>query len=160
MLDFATADLWDQHGDKLLCVDSIFRYYGSKKAFYGEVVTLKLFEDNSLVRHQLEQEGENRVLVVDGGGSLRCALVGDQLAQLAIDNCWAGLIVNGCIRDSAEIDRMNVGIKALNTCPVKSVKKGLGELGIDVRFGGLCFKNGDFLYADKDGILLSKVKLH
>ncbi|NNE56246.1 MAG: ribonuclease E activity regulator RraA [Flavobacteriales bacterium] len=160
MLDFETADLWDRHGDALLCVDPIFRCYGLNKAFHGEIVTLKVFEDNSLVRNQLEQEGKNRVLVVDGGGSLRCALIGDQLAQLAIDNCWAGLVVNGCIRDSVVIDQMKIGMNALNTSPVKSVKKGLGELGIDVRFGGVRFRTGDFLYADQDGILVSAEKLH
>ncbi|CAM4255124.1 ribonuclease E activity regulator RraA [Gillisia hiemivivida] len=103
---FTTADLWDEYEELLRCVDSIFNHFGKKKAFFGKITTLKLFEDNSLVRKQLESNGKGKVLVIDGGGSLRCALIGDQLAALAIHNNWNGIIVNGCIRDSQLINSM------------------------------------------------------
>ena len=156
---FTTADFWDEHGKLLSCADPIFHSFGLKTTFYGEIVTLKLFEDNSLVRKQLETGGKGKVLVVDGGGSLRCALVGDQLAALAIQNSWEGIIVNGCIRDSYQINKMAMGIRALNTCPVKSVKRNIGEQNISVKFAGITFSPGQFIYADHDGILLSEKKL-
>ena len=156
---FTTADLWDEHAELLLCSDPIFRSFGQKITFYGEIVTLKLFEDNSLVRKQLETEGKGKVLIVDGGGSLRCALVGDQLAKLVIQNNWEGIIVNGCIRDSHQINKMAVGIKALNTCPVKSIKRNIGEQNISVKFAGITFNPGQFIYTDEDGLLLSEKKL-
>ena len=156
---FTTADLWDEHSELLFCSDPIFRSFGRKITFYGEIVTLKLFEDNSLVRKQLETEGKGKVLIIDGGGSLRCALVGDQLAELAIRNNWEGIIVNGCIRDSHQINKMAVGIKALNTCPVKSIKRNIGEQNISVKFAGITFNPGQFIYTDEDGLLLSEKKL-
>jgi len=156
---FTTADLWDEHAELLLCSDPIFRSFGQKATFYGEIVTLKLFEDNSLVRKQLETEGKGKVLIVDGGGSLRCALVGDQLAKLIIQNNWEGIIVNGCIRDSYQINKMTVGIKALNTCPVKSIKRNTGEQNISVKFAGIIFNPGQYIYTDEDGSLISEKKL-
>ncbi len=156
---FTTADLWDEHPELLLCSEPIFRSFGQKITFYGEIVTLKLFEDNSLVRKQLETEGKGKVLIVDGEGSLRCALVGDQLAKLVIQNNWEGIIVNGCIRDSHQINKMAVGIKALNTCPVKSIKRNIGEQNISVKFAGITFNPGQFIYTDEDGLLLSEKKL-
>jgi regulator of ribonuclease activity A len=152
---FTTADLGDEHGTLLSCVDPIFNHFGNKKTFSGKISTLKLFEDNSLVRQQLELDGKGKVLVIDGGGSLRCALVGDQLAALAIQNNWEGIIVNGCIRDSELINSMNIGIKALNTCPIKSVKRNQGEVNIPVKFGGVTFISDDSIYVDADGILIS-----
>jgi regulator of ribonuclease activity A len=152
---FTTADLGDEHGTLLSCVDPIFNHFGNKKKFSGKISTLKLFEDNSLVRKQLELDGKGKVLVIDGGGSLRCALVGDQLAALAIQNNWEGIIVNGCIRDSELINSMNIGIKALNTCPIKSVKRNQGEVNIPVKFGGVTFISDDSIYVDADGILIS-----
>jgi regulator of ribonuclease activity A len=155
----ATADLWDENEALLSCVDPIFNHFGNKKAFSGKISTIKLFEDNSLVRKQLELDGNGKVLVIDGGGSLRCALVGDQLALLAIQNNWEGLIVNGCIRDSQVINSMDIGIKALNTCPVKSIKRNQGEINILVEFGGITFIAGEYIYADADGILVSQQNL-
>jgi regulator of ribonuclease activity A len=152
---FTTADLGDELGTLLSCVDPIFNHFGNKKTFSGKISTLKLFEDNSLVRKQLELDGKGKVLVIDGGGSLRCALVGDQLAALAIQNNWEGIIVNGCIRDSELINSMNIGIKALNTCPIKSVKRNQGEVNIPVKFGGVTFISDDSIYVDADGILIS-----
>ncbi|EIA07488.1 ribonuclease E activity regulator RraA [Flavobacterium frigoris] len=156
---FTTADLWDEHETLLSCVDPIFNHFGNKKMFSGKITTIKLFEDNSLVRKQLESDGKDKVLVIDGGASLRCALIGDQLAALAIQNNWEGIIVNGCIRDSYVINPMNIGIKALNTSPVKSVKRNLGEINIPVKFGGITFIPEDYIYADGDGILVSKNNL-
>ena len=156
---FTTADLWDEHETLLSCVDPIFNHFGSKKVFSGKITTIKLFEDNSLVRTQLESDGKGKILVIDGGASLRCALIGDQLAVLAIQNNWEGIIVNGCIRDSAAINSMNISIKALNTSPVKSVKQNRGEIDIPVKFGGITFIPEDYIYADGDGILVSKNNL-
>ncbi len=158
-MSFATADLYDEHGDDLQVVHPMFNHYGALSKFHGQVVTLKVHEDNTLVRAALEEPGEGRVLVVDGGGSLRCALVGDMLAELGIRNAWAGIIVYGCIRDSAVIEEMQIGIKALNTNPKKSVKKGVGERDILIRFGEVAFAPGDYVYADKDGIVVSHEKL-
>ena len=115
---------------------------------------MKVFEDNVLVRKALEEPGAGRVLVVDGAGSQRCALVGDRLAALAADNGWAGIVVYGCIRDSAVIKTIDVGVKALGTHPKKSIKRGLGERDVTVFFGGLRWQPGDRLHADADGIVL------
>lgn len=156
---FTTADLWDEHETLLSCVDPIFNHFGNKKMFSGKITTIKLFEDNSLVRKQLELDGKGKVLLIDGGASLRCALIGDQLAELAIQNNWEGIIVNGCIRDSEVINAMSIGIKALNTSPVKSVKRNLGEINIPVKFGGITFIPGHYIYVDRDGILVSKNNL-
>lgn len=153
---FTTADLWDENPKLFQCANPIFQSFGSKKAFSGKITTLKVFEDNSLVRQQLETKGKGRILVIDGGGSLRCALVGDRLASLVIKNNWSGIIVNGCIRDSQLINQMDVGIRALNTCPVKSIKRNLGENDIPVKFAGATFVPDQYAYVDTDGILLSK----
>lgn len=153
---FTTADLWDEHGELFSCVAPIFRSFGTKKTFSGEITTLKLFEDNSLVRKQLESNGKGKVLVIDGGGSLRCALIGDQLAALAIQNNWSGIIIYGCIRDSLIINHMDLGIRALNTSPVKSNKRNNGEIDIPIEFGGVTFVSGHYIYVDTDGILVSK----
>ena len=158
-MSLATADIYDEHGDKVRVVTPMFRDFGSRKQFSGPVSTLKVFEDNTLVRSALEEEGGGRVLVVDGGGSLRCALVGDMLAKLGVDNGWQGIVVYGCIRDSAVIADMDIGVKALDTNPRRSVKKGVGERDIDIEFGGVSFKVGHYLYADEDGILVAEEKL-
>jgi len=154
-MEFATADLWDEYATSLTCLDPIFRSFGKKTKFAGQIVTLKLHEDNTLVREILDEDGKGKVLVVDGGGSLRCALVGDNLAQKAIDNQWEGILVYGCIRDSAVINSMEIGIKALNTCPIKSIKRGVGLTNEIVRFASGVFKPDAYIYADEDGISIS-----
>jgi regulator of ribonuclease activity A len=156
---FTTADLWDEHHEHLSCVEPIFYSFGKKKAFSGKITTLKLFEDNSFVRKQLESNGKGKVLVVDGGASLRCALFGDKLAELAITNKWEGIIVNGCIRDSYLINQMDIAIKAINTSPVKSIKRNIGKMNIPVNFSGVTFIPGQFVYSDNDGVLISKKSL-
>jgi regulator of ribonuclease activity A len=158
-MNFTTADLYDAHGDELQVAQPMFNDYGGRKSFYGKIMTVKVHEDNSLVRAALEDEGEGKVLVVDGGGSLRCALLGDMLAGLGMKNGWVGMIINGCIRDSAAISNMAIGIKALNTNPKKSVKKGVGDRDIAVHFADITFSSGAFVYADEDGIVVSEKEL-
>lgn len=154
-MKFATADLCDQHGDKVRVALPLFTDYGGEQSFHGAVSTVRVFEDNTLVRSALEEQGNGRVLVVDGGGSLRCALVGDVLAKLAQDNGWKGIIVFGCIRDCAVIATIRIGLKALNSSPRKSTKKGAGERDTPVMFAGVTFAPGSHVYADADGILVT-----
>jgi len=150
-----TADLYDIHEEALKICSPIFRHYGGQRAFNGILATLKCFEDNALVRDQLSQPGQGRVLVVDAGGSLRCAMLGDKLAQLAVDNGWAGILMYGCIRDSVEIAEMPLGVLALATHPRKSAKLGAGDVGGAVTFAGVTFNPGEWLYADEDGVVVS-----
>ncbi|MGE0384393.1 MAG: ribonuclease E activity regulator RraA [Gammaproteobacteria bacterium] len=158
-MDYATADLYDTHGENLQVAEPIFADFGGRERFHGTIATCKVFEDNSLVRAALEEPGAGRVLVIDGGGSLRCALVGDQLAELAHRNGWAGIVVWGCIRDSGAIARIDIGVKALATNPRKSVKKGEGSRGIPVNFAGVTFATGAWAYADEDGLVVSPAAL-
>lgn len=162
-MNFKTPDLCDafesELGTSVRVVSPMFQRYGGRASFSGQIVTLKIFEDNSLVREAFGEDGKGKVLVIDGGGSLRCALVGDQLAILAKKNGWEGAVVYGCIRDSADINAIDIGVRALNTHPQKSIKKGVGDRDIPVCFGGVTFKPGDFLYADEDGILVSEKPL-
>lgn len=150
-----TTDLCDDFSDRLRIASPIFQDYGGRRTFHGPVSTVKVFEDNALVRSALEERGEGRVLVVDGGGSLRCALVGDQLALLGHNNGWAGVVVYGCIRDYADVAGIDIGVKGLNTHPLKSVKRGVGERDVAVTFAGISIRPGDYLYADEDGIVVA-----
>ena len=158
-MTFATADLYDEYEEKLQIATPMFNDYGGNLKFCGPVSTVDVFEDNSLVRAALEEPGEGRVLVVDGGASLKCALLGDMLAELGKDNDWAGIIIYGCIRDSAVIANIAIGVKALNTNPRKSVKKGIGDRDISVDFADVIISPGDYIYADEDGIVVSAEKL-
>ena len=137
----------------------MFRAFGKRSRFSGTARTLKVFEDNVLVRLALETPGGGSVLVVDGGGSLRCALVGGNLGVLAQNNGWAGIIVNGCVRDSDELNQCDIGIRALASHPRRSVRKGLGEKDLVVDIAGVMVRPGDWVYADADGILISEVPL-
>jgi len=154
-----TADLCDAHSELIKVVDPIFKSYGLKKLFSGEIVTVKVHEDNALVKNLLNTDGNNKVLVIDGGGSLRCALVGGNLAQIAADYGWQGIIVYGCIRDSEEISKIPIGIKALNTHPLKSIKHGRGDIDIPVTFAGVTFFPKHYLYADFDGVIVAPHQL-
>lgn len=154
-----TADLYDEHGAKLRVLDPIFRHYGGKRAFGGRIATVKVHEDNKLVRSALETDGAGQVLVIDGGGSLRSALVGGNIAKLAADNHWEGLIVYGCIRDSVEVADAAVGVLALATNPVKPAKNGFGETNVAVRFAGVTIAPGEYVYVDEDGAVVSAQKL-
>jgi regulator of ribonuclease activity A len=157
---FATADLSDAHPEAQVA-DPVFRDFGGKIAFHGQARTLKVFEDNALVRTALETPGEGRVLVIDGGGSMRCALVGGNLCGLAVKNNWSGLVVFGCIRDSEELASQAVGVKALASHPRKS-EKGLhsGRQDLPVRFAGVTIKPGAWVYADRDGIVVAEQAIH
>lgn len=163
-MSFKTPDLLDDNealsrNGGIRVVAPMFQCYGARPSFSGQIVTLKLFEDNSLVREAFAEDGKGKVLVIDGGGSMRCALVGDQLAILAQKNGWEGVIVYGCIRDSVDINGVDIGVRALNTHPLKSVKKGAGDRNIAVTFGGVTFVPGEWLYADEDGVIVSTQSL-
>ncbi|MBC8210430.1 MAG: ribonuclease E activity regulator RraA [Gammaproteobacteria bacterium] len=158
-INFKTADLCDDYSDQLEIVEPGYLSFGGLAAFYGPVSTIKCFEDNSKVREQLSEPGHGRVLVVDAGGSKRCAMLGDLLAQKGVDNGWAGVIMYGLIRDSDDISRMPIGVKALGTHPKKSEKKNMGFIDMSVTFSGVTFKPGDYVYADHDGIILSHTEL-
>jgi regulator of ribonuclease activity A len=155
-MTLSTPDLCDRFGDRLQVAEPRFRDYGGSVAFAGEIETLRVFEDNALVRQVLETAGKGRVLVVDGDGSLRCALVGGQLAALAAKQGWQGIVVHGAVRDSAELAAASTGIKALALSPRRSGKSGDGERGVSVCFAGVTFSPGQFLWADADGIVIAE----
>jgi regulator of ribonuclease activity A len=158
-VDFTTADLCDEYPRLVRVLDPLFRNYGGSDRFSGPVETVQVYEDNAVVRETLETQGRGRVLVVDGGGSVRCALVGGRLGQLAQSNGWSGLLINGCVRDTLELARLSVGIKALNTVPMRSAKEGKGSVGETINFAGVSFAPGKVLYADADGIILADRQL-
>ena len=153
-----TADLVDAHADVRSCTVQ-FRQFGGRARFHGRVCTLKTFEDNALIKQTLSTPGEGAVLVIDGHGSLRCALVGDVIAALALQNGWAGLVIWGVVRDSVALSSLDLGIKALGTNPFKSAKLGTGALDVPVSFGDVEFRPGEWLYSDEDGVLLSARRL-
>jgi regulator of ribonuclease activity A len=148
-----TADLLDEHGDAARVCLIQFRSFGPR-SFTGRVATLRCDEDNVLLKQQISEPGEGRVLVVDGGGSMGCALLGDNIAAIAHDNGWAGIVVNGCVRDAVALDGLGLGVKALGTNPRPSRKDGNGESGAPVTFGGVTFNPGDRLHADEDGVVV------
>ena len=150
-----TADLCDEHGDAVQVCEPVFHAFGGRRAFSGPVSTVRCFEDNSRVKEAVGAPGEGRVRVVDGGGSRRRALLGDMLGEAAVRNGWVGVIIHGCIRDSAALGQMNLGIRALGTMPLRSEKRDEGERDVPVRFAGVTFRPGDFVYVDEDGIVLS-----
>lgn len=157
---FATADLYDANEGKVQVALPLFQSYGKRTSFCGQIVTLKCFEDNTLVGSILrDQNGKGKVLVIDGGGSLRCALVGDNIAAAAVKNEWEGIIVFGCIRDSVQINDMNIGIRALNTNPTKTVKRNTGILNEPVNFANVTFTDNNYIYIDEDGIVVSDTAL-
>lgn len=153
-MTFATADLCDELGPRARIAEPLFRDFGGQRGFHGPIATVRVFEDNVLVREALSEDGRGRVLVVDGAGSLRCALLGDMLARMAHENGWAGLVVYGAIRDSAEISAVPMGLKALAAFPRRSEKRGEGERDAPVSFAGVTFEPGQHLYADPDGIVV------
>jgi regulator of ribonuclease activity A len=152
---FPTADLCDRYDEQLQVCEPLLRPFGGRSSFHGQVVTVKCFEDNSLVRELLGEDGTGKVLVVDGGGSLRCALLGDMLAELAQTHGWSGVVINGCVRDTAQIAAMQFGVMALASHPRKSIKHGHGQRDLRVRFAGVAFDPDSHLYCDSDGIVLS-----
>ena len=149
-----TADLADEHGDQARVCELELRQFGAVRSFAGEIATIRCFEDNVLVKQRVSEPGNGLVLVVDAGGSLRCALVGDILAGLARDNGWAGLVVNGAVRDVEALRGLELGIKALGSNPRRSAKNGGGEVDVPVTFGGVTFRPGATLASDDDGIVV------
>ncbi|MEM6702103.1 MAG: ribonuclease E activity regulator RraA [Acidobacteriota bacterium] len=156
MSEFATADLIDDFGDELQSCCLQFRSFGQRARFAGPASTVRCIEDNKLVRAQLEKRGEGRVLIIDGGSSLRTALVGDILAGLGLDNGWAGIVAVGAIRDSVAIDTLDFAVKALGTNPRKSGKLGIGAVDIEVYFGDVAVSPGDWIYSDEDGLVVAE----
>ena len=154
----ATADLVDRYGDQLASVSLQFRSFGGRPRFSGPVVTVKCFEDNALLKQKLAQEEapEGKVLVVDGGGSHRSALVGDVIAGIAVERGWAGLIIHGVVRDSVALSGLPIGIKALGTNPAKSTKTGAGQVDIAIDIAGVTFLPGSTVYCDEDGIVVTR----
>jgi len=158
-VDFATTDLSDEFPDDVQACQSLFRDFGDRRRFCGPIATIKCFEDNSLVRDLVAEPGQGRVLVVDAGGSLRRAVLGDLLAKKAVDNGWSGFVIFGCIRDSAAIGAMQIGVKALGTHPLKTDKRGEGQRDLTVRFADATFAPGAWIYADEDGVVVASRKL-
>jgi regulator of ribonuclease activity A len=149
----STADVLDEHGETAAVCLIQFRSFGAP-SFAGRISTVRCDEDNVLLRRQVSEPGEARVLVVDGGGSMRCALLGDNIAELARGNGWAGIVLNACVRDSVALDTLGLGVKALGTNPRPSRKGGEGEVDVPVSFGGITFTPGAHLYADEDGVVV------
>jgi regulator of ribonuclease activity A len=154
-VNFATADLIDEHSAELASCETQFRSYGGRDRFCGPVRTVRCLEDNALIKTILGTPGSGGVLVVDGGGSLRSALVGDMIAGSAVANGWSGVVINGAVRDVAALRRLDLGLRALGSNPRRSAKEGAGETGVPVSFGGVDFVSGMWLYADEDGIVLA-----
>jgi regulator of ribonuclease activity A len=158
-VNFRTPDLCDEFGRSVRVTEPLFRDYDGAGSFCGPKATVRVFEDNVLVRETLETEGRRRVLVVNGGGSPRCALIGERHARFAYQNGWARVVINGCIRDSEEISKITVGVKALHIVPKRSSKEGVGERDVPMSFAGVTFAPGHYLYADADGIMVADREL-
>ena len=154
-----TADICDAHEAEVRTTDPVFSIYGKRLTFGGPIRTLRVFEDNSLVKNAVSKTGDGAVLVVDGGASMRCALLGGNLAELASNNGWAGLIINGCVRDVHEINACDIGIRALATCPRKSEKRDTGERDVELQFAGADFRPGEYVYCDLDGVIVTASNL-
>ncbi len=154
-MHYLTPDLCDAYPELVKVLEPMFSNFGGRDSFGGEIVTIKCFEDNSLVKAQVELNGKGKVLVVDGGGSLRCALLGDMLAEKAAKSGWEGIVIYGCIRDVDVIAQVDLGVQALASHPLRTEKRGIGDLNVPVTFAGVTFKPGEFIYADNNGVIVS-----
>ncbi len=159
-MTLSTCDISDALHPNIQYLKPIYNSYGEKKSFSGRIITIKCFEDNSLVEEVLKNNGKGLVLVVDAGGSMNCAMMGDKRASDAIKNEWEGVIINGVIRDSAIINTMPIGIKSLGVCPIKSVKNGTGKRDVIVTFSNVEFIPSHYAYADEDGVIVTKDKVN
>lgn len=155
---FRTTDLWDDHGEELQSLDLPLRDFGGQSTFSGPIRTVKCLRDNVVLRTLLQEDGAGAVLVVDGAGVTDTALMGDMVATSAVENGWAGVVINGAVRDSKELAEFPIGIRALATNPRKSAKEGVGEKDIDIAFGTVTFRPGDLLFADEDGIVVRRAE--
>jgi regulator of ribonuclease activity A len=153
-MTFTTADLYDEHGENLGSCDTQFRQFGGHRTFAGPAVTVRCFEDNTLLKSIISTPGNGGVLVVDGGGSVHKALMGDMIARIAVDNGWAGIVIYGAVRDTSVLAGLPIGIKSLGSNPRKSDKTGAGETNVPVTFGGATFSPGDHVFCDEDGIAI------
>ncbi|RMS12995.1 Ribonuclease activity regulator protein RraA [Pseudomonas coronafaciens pv. coronafaciens] len=158
-MHYITPDLCDAYPEQVQVVEPMFSNFGGRDSFGGQIVTLKCFEDNSFVKQQVELDGKGKVLVVDGGGSLRCALLGDMLAEKAAKNGWEGVVIYGCVRDVDMLAQTDLGVQALASYPKRSEKRDEGQLDLPVTFGGVTFHPGEYLYADNNGIIISSSPL-
>lgn len=158
-MNFTVPDICDDFLRELQILEPLFTAYGASEKFYGEIVTIKCFEDNSVVKQTLGIDGRGKVLLVDGGGSLRCALLGDMLGAMAAKNGWAGVVINGCVRDVETLKTISLGVRALNCHPLRSNKRNEGQLNVPVRFAGVDFKPGQYLYADANGMVVANTRL-
>ncbi len=158
-MDYLTPDLCDAFPDLVQAVDPIFKNYGGRQSFGGEIITVKCFEDNSKVKELVATDGTGKVMVVDAGGSMRRACLGDMLAEKAVQNGWQGIVIYGCIRDVDIIAKTLLGVQALGAHPIKTDKRGIGDINIPVTFGGVTFIPGNFIYADNNGVIVSPRKL-
>jgi regulator of ribonuclease activity A len=156
---FVLPDVCDAHPDVVRAAEPMFACFGGRAAFGGPIRTIKCFEDNSVVAERVREPGAGAVLVIDGGGSMRCALVGDNLARLALENGWVGIVVYGCVRDVDDLAEMDIGLHALGSNPIRSVKRGEGQGDVPVDFAGLRFVPGQYLYADNNGIVVAPMDL-
>ena len=155
MKPFNTADICDENDD-IQIAEPIFKSYGGNKKFYGKIRTVTAIEDNSFVKNLIEEKVDGDVMVIDGKGSTKCALLGDNLAMKAFENGWQGFVINGCIRDSDIINKISIGIKAINTVPIKSIKKNVGDYSKNLNFANVDFKEGEYVYSDSDGVIILK----
>ena len=155
MNHYVTPDLCDAYPDLVKVLEPMFANFGGRDSFGGQIVTVKCFEDNSRVKEQAELDGTGKVLVVDGGGSLRCALLGDMIADRAAQNGWEGLVIYGCVRDVDVLAQTDLGVQALASHPKKSHRQGVGDLGGAVTFAGVTFRPGEYVYADNNGVIVS-----
>jgi len=155
LMPFNSNDLYDQHLETIQVATPIFKNFGGRKKFHGQICTVKAFEDNTFIKKAFEDDGTGKVLVIDGSGSLRCAMMGDQIAALGKSNGWEGTIIFGCIRDSVEIKKLDFGVKALATIPRKTIKRQQGLRDIPIHFADANFIPGHYIYSDEDGILIS-----
>lgn len=158
-MEFLTPDLCDEYPELVRVLEPMMKNYGGRQSFGGEIVTIKCFEDNSLVREKVAQPGKGKVLVVDAGGSKRRACLGDMLAEKAVSNGWEGILMYGCIRDVDAIAALDLGVQALGAHPMKTEKKGVGEFNLEVTFGGVVFTPGEYVYADNNGVIVSRSPL-
>ena len=158
-MKFVLPDLCDQYGDSLRVLSPMLKNFGGNNCFHGKISTIKCHEDNSFVADAVREEGDGSVLVVDGGGSLRCALLGDNLAAIAASNSWAGIVVFGCVRDVVALKGISIGIQAIAPHPMKSVKRQVGLRDVEVSFGGVSFIPGQYVYADDNGVIVSEDEL-
>lgn len=158
-MSFSTSDLYDAHGESVQVLELALLSYGGRPSFHGRIVTVKCHEDNSRVKERLSKPGRGNVLVVDGGGSLRCALLGDLIAAEAVKSSWEGVVIFGAVRDVTALAELDLGVRALGSTPRKSTRRSEGQLDLTVAFGGVVFRPDSYLYADHDGVLVSSEAL-